>query len=84
MLGLSCVDRIAVLTRNSPPTLPPLAEKSCALMLVPEASPPSALLSVQVATKPPEARLAIAGESWLLRIVVLTRNSPPSFTPLAL
>jgi hypothetical protein len=68
---------VVVLTRNSEPTLVPIALNICALTEV-LLSPPRPLSSVHVTTKPPLVRPVIVGSRWSLRVVVLTGNSAPT------
>ncbi|GJD46025.1 hypothetical protein AFCDBAGC_3905 [Methylobacterium cerastii] len=75
---------VAVLTRNSSPTVPPVALKTCALIPEPLLSPPTPLKSDQVTTKPPFDRPVTVELNWSLAVVVLTRNSPPAVLPSAL
>src|SRR5258706_4574338 len=84
-MGLMCACYLCIVVlvciRNAPPIFVPEASKICALTLSLGLSPPMPLLSVQEMTKAPDVNPATTGESCLLAVLVLARNSPPTLFP---
>ncbi len=83
MAALLWLFNVAVLMRNSLPILLPALSNICALAALPLLSPPSPLESLQLTTNPPERREAISGAPCEPAVTEFTKNSPPTFAPLA-